>query len=357
MLKLTTNFIFVAGLLVSGVVRGQTSQSQAPSTSPFAPDPTIPSDEAAWRALEVNSSGVFPSGPNSAMMQPRFADLAEQAKAFAENYPNHRNAKRAKAAELRALLNESLLGGSVDPVRVNSLLTALRKDQELPAKLRFELVSLSETVRNIPVGSDSAALLSAQEASARRLISEFPAEDAAYEMLLRVALNNSDSTKKTALATEVFQARADTTLGARAKVVVDRQGLVGKSLDSIADTALGKGNSISAIKGKAILIYTWSLSVPGTRADAKRLAAIAPASVTIIGVNLDEDDAGARSMAQTEALPGIQIYNAAGIKSPLVQALLFDTSFPAYVVNSKGVIREVSAQTGNTTDKILAGLN
>ena len=286
----------------------------------------------------------------------RFLSTADRAKAFRAKYPDKPEVVQAKSLEAKSLLSAALAADNSQMARTAALVADIRADPRVPAKARLEVAALSETVRLQPMMQDQNKFLAASEASVRNLIAEFPGEAGGYDALFRIAQGQSDEAKGIVLAQEVMTMPAPASVKELVQVFLDRQALVGQSLPKIANTALGSGNVISAVQGKPIILYSWASWNPGSIAWAKNLNKLAPTGAVLIGVNLDTDPAAAKSLAQTESLPGSQVYDGRGFDSPLVRSLKLTTAVHVYVTNASGVIREVSAQRGDFTAKFVSAI-
>lgn len=282
----------------------------------------------------------------------RFRAAAERAKAFREQYPDSVQAAEAKQIEAKSLLNAALAGDNSQEARASSLVAEIRRDERLPAKVRMQTAALANIVSIRPMARERVKYLAAHEQAARDLIAEFPAEAGAYEGLLRLAENHPEDAEAVRIAGDVVRMAPMTKVKADARVVLDRHALVGQSLRGIVEQAIGQNSAMDATVGRGVILYTWSVLSPGSVAMAKNLAKSAPATVRLVGINLDQDVAGAQGMASDQALPGDQLYDARGLEGPLAQALKLRRAGEVYVADSRGVIRSVSAQRGDLTGKL-----
>ena len=348
------NFLKLWGCLANAAsLSAQTNSSTTASTA-----------DQDWQAIQTLVAppvdGVQPRtvdlGPSLQTAASQFKNAADKAKAFREKYTADAKVSEAKEIEAQSLLRLALAGDNSQTARAATLVQEVRADAHLSAKARMEVVTLSEILRLKPLMKDPASLIAAREESARGLVAEFPLEAGGYEALFRVAENNPDETKAVALAQEVLSLPSPVPLKQAARVFIDRHALLGQSLQKIAESALGAGNIISATSGKGIVLYSWATWSPGRIAFAKRLASVAPPGVALIGVNLDEDVAAARARAEVERLPGDQIYDKAGLDGQLAQNLKLTPSLPVYIANSKGEIRDVSAERGDLAVKLASAL-
>ncbi len=356
-------FVPCLGLLVSATLAVQIPEPKIP-LSKLPPASGVDQVTVEWQAVvaDAASAGLAltrlqPASENTTRQKSdSFLLTADKAKAFREKYAGRPEAKAAELLEAKSRLNSALFDNQPQDALTATIVADIRTDFGIPAKDRLETVALSEVVRLQPMIRDRAEFLKATETSTRNLISEFPSEVGGYEALFRLAESQSDSAKGTALASELIDMQAPASVKDSARLFLDRQGLVGQLLPKLAEAALGPGNLISASQGKPIVLYTWASWNPGSVAFGKRLAGIVPSGAALIGVNLDKDVATATALAQSESLPGVQLYDARGMDGPLAATLKLSTTLHVFVANIRGEIREVSAQRGDFALKFASAL-
>lgn len=286
----------------------------------------------------------------------RFLRAADKAKAFGEDNAAHPQAREAHRIEAKSLLQAAMAGDASREARARELVGEVRRDQNLPAKSRLELVALAEAVRIRPLAKNRTEFLAAHEQSARSLIVEFPTEAGGYEALLRLAESHPDDAEGIRIAREIATMPAPESVKVASRTLLERQALVGQSLPDIARTALGEDNVISLARGRGIILYAWATISPGSMAAGKNLAKTAPAGLLVIGLNLDENVSAAQGRAQSEGLPGEQIYDPRGFESPLAQALKITRPGEVYVASAQGTLRSVSASRGDLAAKLGAAV-
>lgn len=289
-----------------------------------------------------------------------FLRTAGMARAFSEGNPMDPRAGEARLIEARSLLQAAMAGDSpstaADPsreARVRALVDEVRRDRTMPVKTRYDLVALSEVVRLRPLLRNRVEFLKAREQSAHGLIAEFPGEAGGYEVLLQLAENHPDDAEGERVAREIGEMPAPESVKVRARCLVERQALVGRSLLEIARVALGEDNAIVSARGQGIILYTWATTSPGSISAAKFLTGRGPvAGVRLIGLNLDRDVEAARAAARNAGLPGEQICDPRGLEGPLAQALKLNRPGEVYVASPQGELRSVSASRGDLTAKL-----
>lgn len=288
----------------------------------------------------------------------RFLKAAEEAKAFAKDFPDSDHALEATRLEAKNILQAAMAGDVSQEGRARELLGQIRVDERLPARARLEVVALSELVRLRPLFPDREKFLPAYEQAIRNQIMEFSTEPAAYESLLRFAENLPVEADTVRVAQEIAtEMPAPESVKAAAREVLAKNALVGQPLDGLLESAIGKTPDLRLVgsgqrQTGGTVIYTWSLQSAGSMAAAKNLAKMLPANVTLLGVNVDKDEADAKAVAEKEALPGKQLYDARGYDGAVAQALKLRKLGEVYVIDTRGVIRSVSAQHGDLTAKL-----
>ncbi len=283
----------------------------------------------------------------------RFLRAAAEAKKYAEVFPDSANAPEATRLEAKNIFQAAMAGDVSQEGRAQEILGRARVDQKLSSKARLELVALSELVRLRPLFPDRDKFLPAYEQSIRNQIMEFPKEPAAYESFLRFAENLPEEADTVKLATEIAtRMPAPDSVKAAANDVLAKHALVGQPIAPLLAAATGKASSDALVQGRSVVVYTWSAQSPGSIAAAQNLAKSLPATVQLIGVNLDADGTAAKEAASKDSLPGQQFYDSRGFDGPLAQALKLRRYGEVYVTDSSGVIRTVSAQKGDLTAKL-----
>ncbi len=299
-------------------------------------DPTQPHDsastvaDAAWQALQplLNGNGRGPAIPG-------LIDAADQFSAFAQHYPTHGKANDARCLEAIMLARAALAGDSSHESRRTATTAANLHDTNVTPSVRAELIATTDSI-SVVRGSYASldATLAAYERSSRGLISEFPDLPNGYESLLGIARDSSD-THGAALAAEIATlAGAPEWIKAAAALLSRRFAMIGQPLPA----------GISSSIGKPTIVYAWSLNDVGSRARARACAAKAPASVVFIGVCVDSDVSAAQSQAQSDNLPGIQVYDVKGADGAVAQALSITSSGVMYGADRSGTVRSVALQ-------------
>lgn len=330
-----------------------------------APNPA----DQQWEKIQALMARPGPDGQNQLLsreavarvrrqLADRLLQAADEARAFGESYANHPKSREARLIEAKAIFQAAMMGDTSRMTRGLALLDEVRGDQALPAQSRVKLVALSETLRIWPLRDKRVEFLAAQEESAHRLITEFPAERASYSALLNCAETHPEDAEAMRIAQNFETLPAPADIKADARTLLERQALVGQSLPEIARVALGEDNPISSARGRGIILYSWATTIPSSVDAARGLTRYGPLSgptdALMVGVNLDHDVSAARTTVHRAGLLGEQIYDPRGSKSPLALALKLTRPGEVYVASAQGILHSVSATRGNLTAKFSA---
>jgi hypothetical protein len=98
--------------------------------------------------------------------------------------------------------------------------------------------------------------------------------------------------------------------------------------------------------GNITIVYGWSAGNIGSQIIAKQITALAPIGATIVGVNTDTDVTKANAIVISQAFPGAQLFDAAGIGSKVAQALFLNDDSIVVITNGTGVIVTVTGRIG-----------
>jgi len=321
--------------------------------------------DSAWsallnRSLPPSARAPVRTAPRSAAQQQQerseqlshFLAIADEAKSFGAARGSH--TKVAKVLEAKSLLKAAFLGDKSKEPRMLALVGEIEQDQSLSSKDRFEVVALAEHLMLRELAKNPPQARVAREESARYLMREFPDELGGYSALLGAADADGDTAKVRSAAQEVLDAPAPFAAKAKARIMIGRYELIGKSLADVANTALGRGNYFEKTRDKRVLLYTWATWSKSSIAYAKEVVAKAPAGVLVIGYNLDRDVVEAKKAATKERLPGEQYYNEGGPGAWLALLLKLDTAPLVYLTDSRGIIRDVAGQRGDYTARLTA---
>jgi hypothetical protein len=253
--------------------------------------------------------------------------------------------KQAKRLEALNLLYAVCDGDLSQVSRSEKLVSELRKDPDLPPEQRYALASLFELqvsprkpTRTI---KEDYAL---SEKVLRSLIKEFADVPAAYEAFLNFA-DGSETVEGARIAKDLLKMPISASQQKRAESLVTRAALLGQLLPKVLQQALGSsGPAIKA--GQAVVVYTWTGTPAETALIRDWLQKTAPSGVAFVGLNFDADATSAKLSAAEAKLPGLQIYQSAGLNSKLAKRLAVGREPLFCVANKTGVITYVASGSG-----------
>jgi len=141
-------------------------------------------------------------------------------------------------------------------------------------------------------------------------------------------------------AKELVGTAAPETVKQQARIVIDRQSLIGKPVLDLVATMPELKTAFEKQQGHPTLLYTWSVLSPPSVALAQKLSAELPSRVGLIGLNLDDDVAAAKASVDAAHLRGEHCFNSralAGVLTMHGPGLIF-------IIDENGLLTSVSAQ-------------
>lgn len=335
-----------------------------PSTTPADSSKTVTAakDEQAWETLTqaeevvTKDSGTLPTEA-SARAQARSArvtkhnSVADQAQAFYTEYPDSYWAGEARKLEISALLQAVDNGDESGTVRLKKAVAALRSSTKVTNKVKAEGVATYAFATALAEAKSNAARLTAAETVARDLIKEFPSEQPGYQTLYVLA-KASDSTTALKLAKELVASAAPTTIKTGAQTIIDRYALVGKTLSSVVGET-GAALLATMRQDESAIVYSWATWGAGSLELGRMIQA---RRFNALGICVDEDVTAAKAAQQSANLGGVHLYDASGLKGTVASNLKFITAGTIYLVDAKGVIRDVQGATDLETKLTTWGL-
>jgi hypothetical protein len=329
------------------IVRSQDANSSSVASADSWPD-LLRSTLAASSATiggTIAMARTSVAGSPSAGIAADYLARAAALSAFCSSHASDPRAPEGRRLEAEMLLYAEYYGDTSSAGRCAALVRLVRADPTVAAEARFSLAAMADYQPSRFQAYSSDDLRAAdQEKIARALLSEFPNVAASYEGLWRVA-NDSPDNSAVRIAGDLIQMdAAPAAVKAAAQLLLSRHALVGQSLSSILKKTLAVGAASPVTLGKAIVLYSWRSANYGTLQMAAAVAAQVPIGVTVIGVNLDTDAAVGRKTAAAQSLPGVQLYDSAGLDSKTAQALLLRDDIMVIVADGTGTITSVSGR-------------
>lgn len=317
--------------------------------------PTFSPGEQAWMMLQAPvpnvATAVTPKGRSAdpaeiklalAERAAAFVARADQAKEFHSLFSQHGKAGEAKLLEVRALVDAVQAGDATVEGRLAAAVRTLRADPSTPAAIQVQAVAAYEFNRKTRGLKTHAERLKAIERVARDLAADFPEQPQGFESLLAVAAHDQDDVNARKVARDLLAMPAPAFVKNEARKMLGRFDLVGQPLAGELDGANESAVQAALQRRVPTIIYTWATSSPASLALAADLKQRGlPAN--IVGVNLDTDSEAARMLAQRAALVGNLIYDSRGREGALAQRLKVRGAAEVFLVDERGVIRDVHA--------------
>ncbi len=273
-----------------------------------------------------------------------FKKMALDLGKFREENQAHGKALEAALEQAKCLLRAAYLGDSESEQSSLPLVELVRNDERLPSSARFQVEALSEQLLIRSLAKSSAEAQLARQHSARYLMSRYPSEAGGYDLLLATADTSEDQMKVAEVVREVLGSDAPFSSKAKATVIKERWELLGKNLNNVANTALGRGTFFTSQGGKKILVYTWATWSRPSLDFAAKLKAEKSQEYELIGFNLDTDVSKAKAVAEQAGLTGKQFYEGAGKGGRLALLLKLDRVGRVYLTDDTGAITSVTGE-------------
>jgi hypothetical protein len=262
-----------------------------------------------------------------------------------------------QSRDVRALLAANLLYAELYGANLS------RDSRDLIREARDDKASSEDTRVDISVLSDLQTLdtgryrtygelLAKKEDIVRSLLREFPTSPLPYELLLNVAQDSDDERAK-AIASDLIDMKAPTAVVDAARIVLNRQALIGQNIRTLLSTALESKDIPPMPSGRLVILYAWSTWNEGALLLARQIGELSPPGSSIIGINLDRDTATARETATNRKLPGTHLYDPAALDSKLARQFRMTGEVLVFIAAGDGVITTVSGRL-SLSDKINA---
>lgn len=334
-----TTTLFLTGL---GSALAQDVPSGNPPSADRRPSPTAA--DQAWEALrvakataerlpEISSADAATRQRAREQRAARSTVIADQARNFYATNPAHALAPEARNMEIFSLIQTVEDGDETVLERLNQSVATLRTDASISVEMRVRGIAAHEFTQAVRQANGDSERKAAIERTARGIIAEFPTEPQGYEALLAVARAVSP-THSAEMAREIVTSQAPDQIKRSAQVLLDQYALVGRLWSETVGAEL-----ISVLPAdQPVIIYSWATWGPGSlelgrMIQGRRLAAV--------GICLDEDVEAAKKTEHSEGLGGRHLYDPKGRAGVVVNQLKFSTAGEIYLVDVKGVIRDV----------------
>jgi thiol-disulfide isomerase/thioredoxin len=279
----------------------------------------------------------------------RMLDGAKVARDFQTRFPTHTNASVALQKEYEVLTYAAGLGRTEAFARLNELEELLLRDPTLPAEQRFTLKTTILQRRAVGRQAEGPAVVLAElEKGARELLAEFPDRGESWSILMVVA-QGAESSKARAICQEVVTAAAAPgPAKVAARQLLERLAFEGQPFD-LRFTALdGRAINTADLRGKVLLIDFWATwcgpciaELPNVKATYAKLQ---PRGFEIVGISFDQSREALEALVRKEGIAWPQHFDGEGWESDLAERYKISGIPTMWLVDKKGVVRDVNAR-------------
>lgn len=313
------------------------------------PAPRPASADEQWDALRALITKVAPLAKhtqapnldaqnlNRQQQLAKFLQIADKAKAFRMEFPNHAKATDARALEIDGLMAAVKVGDAAIENRLDLAAGELRADESLPTSLRARVTGNYLFSRAVRKNKTQADRIAAIEQTARDLIREYPGEPQGYESLLNVALGGDDEKYRTLLFA-LWQSSAPLAVKYRVRTRLDRHFLRGEKLSlllaDVGESKLSEG----LMPNRPTIIYAWATGNEASLVMAEVIRLRGLENVNVIGLCLDQNVGVARQEAKQAKLPGTLYYDERGRGGALATRLKIDEAPAVILVEADGYL-------------------
>ena len=278
--------------------------------------------DAKWAELEE-------LGKSDRTSQIDWLALEQKARAFQLEHPTDSRAVQSRKMELKAALRLEAKEG-IGKSGLDEKVTAYLSDTGVPAADRFDISAEIKALRLKAKKASRAEQHAEHLKNARQLIAEFPEDVRGYGYLVALA-KAQPRPQAEEIVDSILKSSAPEAVKSEAKKVKDQRALEGQRLSlSTFD--------LSSYNGKALIIYTWSKKTPEVLSWIKKWHR--PPELQLVGINIDTDPTNAPQLVAAIGTPGVQIYD----NRRLTEELKFTSTTSVYLVDRKGVLRDVLGQ-------------
>lgn len=272
---------------------------------------------------------------------PLCEEIAAKAKKFQETYPDHAKTADAKKLEARFAAQAANLKKAADPTKSEPA----RPENDPFKKAMAEAIEKIRARRvDGPLG-----VADELEKQGRALARDFPKEEEPWGMLLNAAAY-APTAKAQELLKDVAENAPSRELKEHAGVQLRKMGAVGKPF-ALAFTAVdGREVDLAKLKGKVVLIDFWATwcgpciaELPNVKAAYKELHG---QGFEILGISLDDDEKALKRFVAKEEMTWPQYFDGLGWKNKISSAHGINSIPAMYLVDKKGVLRDMNAREG-----------
>jgi hypothetical protein len=349
---------FLRHLVLFGFLGGTILILHATSNQPNGTSSSTVDDR--WRHLQrfEHTPPSVPAGSDISSSAATLSSLSTTETATAAGYiqradelvdfytknPTHVGVQEARRLEALMLLYARFNGDNSTNSRCDAAVEEVRRDMSLPTEERYAIALLRDYQGAALQAFDSEEHRRAEfESILRALLQEFPNIPGPYKALLNLAQDCAEG-QGTRIASDLLKMNAPQDVKVAAQTLVERNALVGQPLAKLLSATLAADKIPAISQNHITILYAWASWNECALITARQIADKAPTGATIIGVNFDQDSSTARKVAKDCALPGVQLYDAAGLDGKLARKLKLMGESVVMVTSRNGLISTVSGR-------------
>ena len=278
--------------------------------------------------------------------------LADLNQRFYTTYPADPRSASAKRGELDALRNPNVSGLSNAVARLQKAEQNFLSDTNATLDERFRIRQSNLDRKLSPLLTSNRKEYSTQyRAGIKELVKEFPTKQETLQLSLLRAADQVESLDGLAIAREIFNSSTGR-LHQASERVLKRLDRVGKPLDLTLTNLSGGTFSVSALKGKVILLEfgaswssPWKRDVPQLK---KAYDDFHAQGLEIFGISLDNDPKNIEKFKKDEKIPWDFFCDGKAYRSETIQNLNLGGIPSRWLIDRKGLLREMNARNDLT---------
>jgi hypothetical protein len=308
---------------------------------PESPSPNLSNHasvtDTEWRALMAGENPSTPGVPSSAT---DWAAISARSRNFLTRFPDHPGRLQIRKLELEAGFRAGAMMAADQ--ELHKRLAVYLADDSVPASHRFDIRRM-QLQAELQAESASAPAQNKAASNVRRakfyrtLVAEFPEDRRGHGLLLALAKGDAARLGHE-LAEEILaSAHAPDEFRIEAMRVLGRIGMQGRSLYLSTP-----GIDLAALRGRAVLIYTWSVKWPFMLQTIERLQKNNP-DIQFVGINVDEEREAAKTAFAAANITGIHVYDGGGLHGPIAEQLQLTMVSSLLLVDPNGIVIDVNA--------------